>query len=157
MNKAIKEFKLTELFKKVQEKHPEIKDISQSLDSNDKSIVVLCRTPGDAGMFEEPHNVSISKNVLKPETVKVFCDEYLTTLEDKDVEIMEMPEGNVFNLAIVTDKPEVKQIPMSKEIPVQVPANKKGNKKDIGSTKDAEKLVDSLINGKVLLSQEDDE
>ena len=116
MHKALNVFNLENLFKSIQAKNEGVINITQDINSPDKVKVLLCRTPGDDGSFIEPHNVSISKTVLKPETVKVYCEEYLMSLKSdvKDVEILK-ESGNVFHLAVISDKPEVKQQNLSKK------------------------------------------
>lgn len=147
MNKAITALLLTGLFTQIQSDNPEIKDISQDIDSDDSIKVIICRTPGDAGSFSEPQNVSISKNILKPETVKVYCEEYIQTLENKAVQVFKEP-GNVFHLALVMDKEEVK--PVSK---AQAKNNKAIEKED--PKKPAKDLVESLVKGKMNIAQQE--
>lgn len=141
MHKALDIFNLNTVFKIIQKKDASINDISEDINSNEKSRVIICRTPNEGESFEEPQNVSLSPNILKPSLVKVYCEEYLQTIQKKDAQIFKQ-EGNVFHLALVTDKENVEQ-PKSKVIKENV---------KIDPTQDAKDLVDSLVNGKMIIS-----
>lgn len=147
LNKAMAAFNLGELFAKANARVKELKgkavnDISQELKSDDKFIIVICRKPGDNGSFKEPHNIPISKNVVKPEFVKVFCEEYLKShSKHKKVEYFS-DASNVFNLALIYDDPDYKEKPVTK---TTTKNTKKVTKVD--PAQPAKNLIENLVRG----------
>lgn len=119
MNKAIEAFNLSGLLDQVNKRLDKldfqpVDDIDQEINDKDDYFVLIVREPASGKSFEEPQNVPVSSSLFKRETVKVFCKEFIDKHDENKITEFFSEPGNVFNLALIYKKPEMKKVEVKK-------------------------------------------